>query len=262
MGRFRQAWIAGAGALLLVPAAWPQEAQEKPLGDVAREQRDARKPENAPQKVYRNDDLAPAPEAKGAAGQDTLAVAAGSETDSKAQDPADSANPAESGSSEKSQDADEDAKPPAPAKLASQPDKPASQPDKTARPVADRVKDKAPDFYIVPAGTEIKVDISEENQQRELEHVVEGKVVAPVRLGFATPIPALSKATVQLSMRYYDTGYGDTPQSAYAYVAQLTSVTVEGASYDVESSEVSVGPMPGMLSEVSFTLQRALAIKR
>ena len=261
MGRFRQAWIAGAGALLLVPAAWPQEAQEKPLGDVAREQRDARKPENAPQKVYRNDDLAPAPEAKDTPAQDTVAVVAGSEPDSKAQDSAASANPLESGSNEKSQDATEDARPPAPAKPASQPDKPSSQADKTARPVADRVKDKAPDFYIVPAGTEIKVDISEENQQRDLEHIVQGKVVAPVRLGFATPIPALSKATVQLSMRYYDTG-GDEPQAAYNYVAQLTSVTVDGTSYDVESSEIPVGPMPGMTSEVSFTLQRALAIKR
>jgi len=265
MIRFRNSVILGvAGLVLLIPAAWAQDSEEKPLGDLAREQRDVRKSQNAPEKIYTNEDVAPEPEPKVVDEADKLALAAGNaQPDSKPRESASDARPAAqdasdqdasaSGDSQKSQEVAPDSK---------QPAKQAAQANHNSRPVTDRVKEKAPDFLIVPAGTEIKVDISEENPDREPEHVLQGKVVAPVRIGFATAIPALSKTAVQLSLRYYDAGYGPGSQPGYTNVAQLTAVTVDGTTYDVESNEISVGPTPGLTQEVSFTLLRALAIKR
>jgi hypothetical protein len=48
-----------------------------------------------------------------------------------------------------------------------------------------------PDFLIVLGATEIRVDI------------VDGKVIVSVRVGFATPIPALSRAEVTVNRKYY-----------------------------------------------------------
>jgi len=285
MSLVRTGCAAVALALLLVVAARAQDSSERPLGDLAREQRDARKLQNLPEKVYTNEDVAPEPAAGSPESENsTVALAASAESDSKPQDSAGRPNPSESNppntpqakgevqsenpsevqkkdqskNQSEGQTQDKPGEPSAETKPAP-PAKPSAQNPRPSRPVTDRANEKVPDFLIVPAGTEIKVDISEENPDREPEHVLQGKVVAPVRVGFATAIPALSKTTVQLSLRYYDAGY---LQPGYANVARLTAVTVDGTTYDVESSEIPVGPLPALTSEVSFTLLRALAIKR
>lgn len=263
MRHFRNCMIFGVAALLSsIPAARAQDS-EKSLGDLAREQRDARKLQNPPEKIYTNEDVAPEPDPKEVGESDKLALAAAAQPDSKSQEPpADDKPVAQSGADRDASDAGAAEKPSEPAPEPKPPVKQPSQANHNARPVADRVKEKTPDFLIVPAGTEIKVDISEENPDREPEHVLQGKVVAPVRIGFATAIPALSVATVQLSLRYYDAGYGPGSQPGATNVAQLTAVTVDGNTYEVESNEISVGPTPALTQEVSFTLLRALAIKR
>jgi len=248
-------------ALVATPQARSQDAQEKPLGDLAREQRDARKQQiNPPDKTYTNEDLAPPSDAPvDAKDGQNVAVAAPADGDSSAnaQDPYPDAPPAEAKTTTSTEPQSQP-----PAEEEEPEKKPAKPVPRTSRPVTDRTKDTTPDFLIVPVGSEIKVDISEENPDREPVHILQGKVTVPVRIGFATAIPALSKATVQISTQYYDAGNGESVQLTYASTAQLTAVTVDGTSYDVESNEVSVGPAPGLTEEVTFVLTRALAIKR
>jgi len=51
----------------------------------------------------------------------------------------------------------------------------------------------------VPAGTEIRVDLTE------------SKITGPVRLGFATPIPARTKVAVDTDRTYLQNNYGTYP---------------------------------------------------
>jgi hypothetical protein len=114
-----------------------------------------------------------------------------------------------------------------------------------SRTALDRPKDSAAenadDLLIVPEGTQLKIDISE------------GKVVVPVRVGFATAIPALSKATVRVSLQ----GTGDS-----VYIAELTDVTVEGVRYGVQADLVAVPGPQALPSEVTFTLLKQVSIQR
>jgi hypothetical protein len=105
----------------------------------------------------------------------------------------------------------------------------------------DRAAEKADDLLIVPEGTQVKIDVSE------------GKVVVPVRVGCATAIPGLSKATVRVSLQ----GTGDS-----VYIAELTDVTVEGVRHGVQAD---LGAIPGpqaLPSEVTFTLLKPVSIQR
>lgn len=83
---------------------------------------------------------------------------------------------------------------------------------------------------VVPAGTEIRVDL------------VEGKVIVPVRVGFATPIPALSKVALQVNRTYYPTGLLNERVGyvGFADYATLTAVTVRGATYPVQSNSIPI----------------------
>jgi len=261
-------WFLSAMALLLFAQSAVAQDDQRPLGDLAREQRDARKLQNVPDKIYTNEDVKPEPEAKSSDdGGATVALAAGDDSASSAQDAAAKADAAaekdkkEDAAKKDPAESAEPAKPQPPAHDATPPAKPATQNAHAARPITDRPKDNTSDFLIVPVGTEIKVDISEENPS-EMDHPVQAKVVVPVRVGFATAIPALSKATVQLSARYYDAGYGTSLQLSHTTAAQVTDITVDGTTYDVESNEIDVGPNPGLRSEVTFTLLKALAIQR
>jgi len=265
MTKIRMGCLAAAMALALLaaPPARTQDSQEKSLGDLAREQRDARKAQiNAPDKTYTNEDLATVPDSPGAKDTDKVAAVDPQANTDSAPKPQDDPYPdtkpgdAKDATSAKPQDQ------PATDTKDAAPKKPAKPASHTTRPVTDRPKDTTPDFLIVPVGAEIKVDISEENANREPVHIVQGKVTVPVRVGFATAVPALSKATVQITTRYYDTGNEESVQLTYTCSALLTAVTVDGTTYDVESSEVSVGPTPGLTGEVTFVLQRALAIRR
>ena len=135
------------------------------------------------------------------------------------------------------------------------------------RTVLDRPAGEKPAPYIVPAGTEIRVD------------VVEGKVIVPVRVGFATPIPALSKVAVQVN-RVYAPAYLDANgvrqdggNASYAEYGVLTAVTVDGVTYPVQSNSVplaSAGSMAVTLDnsaassvhDVKFVLSASLSIAR
>jgi hypothetical protein len=80
--------------------------------------------------------------------------------------------------------------------------------------------------------TEIRVDLAE------------GKVAVPVRVGFATPIPALSKVSVKIDWVYAPAVYDangnvlNNTNTRYAEYGVLTGVTVNGVTYKVESDSV------------------------
>jgi len=127
--------------------------------------------------------------------------------------------------------------------------------------VFDRAKINKPDFLILPAGTEIRVDI------------VDGKVIVPVRVGFATPIPALSRAEVTVNRKYYapyNVSYdvSGTYAGMYTENAELASVTVDSVAYPVKATVVplnGVAAQPASIPstrDVTFVLTAPLAIRR
>ncbi|HEX4489277.1 MAG TPA: hypothetical protein VH088_23590 [Terriglobales bacterium] len=204
--------LAGAVALFTTVSAAQQVPQNKPLGDVAREQQQTRKQEKkaSADRVYKE-----------------IGTAAPDKTSSE----------------------------------------PAGDPFRIApihRSIFDQAKTNQPDFIIVPAGAEIRVDI------------VEAKVIGPVRVGFSTPIPALSIAAVKMIQNYYspvsynlNSGKGNPPV-AYGESAELTSVVVRGVSYPVQARPVSLsggatfGTLPSSNSsrDAVFVLTAPLAIQR
>jgi hypothetical protein len=224
--------VLSSGILILglVGGARSQDSTDRPLGDVAREQRELRK-QPKPEKVYGNKDVAPA----------TLPDNSVSTSSQSAEVKSAEAKSAEV-SSEAGKVVDAKAKaylPAAGGMAAAKAETPFS------RTALDRPKDSAAenadDLLIVPEGTQLKIDISE------------GKVVVPVRVGFATAIPALSKATVRVSLQ----GTGDS-----VYIAELTDVTVEGVRYGVQADLVAVPGPQALPSEVTFTLLKQVSIQR
>jgi hypothetical protein len=121
--------------------------------------------------------------------------------------------------------------------------------------VLDRSKDSTPDVIIVPGGTELKVDIGDH------------KTVVPVRVGFATPIPALSQVTVEVTRSYVAIPHFDMPYYGgianvdYAEYATVTAVTVNGKTYQVETNSVPLF-ISGTNNEVTFTLGGPVEILR
>lgn len=107
-------------------------------------------------------------------------------------------------------------------------------------------------MIVVPAGTELRVDIDER------------KVVVPVRVGFATPIPALSKATVQVRREQITTNayaVGQVPYVDYVDYATVTAVTVGSTTYEVETDTVQLFKGPGN-KEVKFILSKPVSVLR
>ena len=110
---------------------------------------------------------------------------------------------------------------------------------KSAQPgthsVMDHPLEEKADTIVVPAGTEIRVDM------------VEGKVTVPVRVGFSTPIPALSKASVKVDRVYPPSAYDangnllNNRNVRYAEYGILTGVTINGVTYKVETESVPLG---------------------
>jgi hypothetical protein len=120
--------------------------------------------------------------------------------------------------------------------------------------VLDRPKDSRRDVIIVPVGTELKVDIDQH------------KTIVPVRVGFATPIPALSQVTVEITRSfvglpylYAGSPYTDVP--FYIEYATLTAVTVAGKTYPVLTDSLPLSSA-GTNSEVRFTLGGPVKIQR
>lgn len=125
----------------------------------------------------------------------------------------------------------------------------------TVGSVFDRPKDSRPDVIVVPAGTELKVDVDQH------------KTVVPVRVGFATPIPALSQVTVEATRSYVGMpDFSSTSYPALAYVdyveyATVTAITVAGNTYEVQTNSVTL-QKGGTNSEVTFILAAPLKILR
>jgi len=214
-----------AAVVLLASAGLAQQPPENtPAGDATPEQQKAEKAKKpAPKKIYTNADLA-SPETKPEADQkDSPAnpVAGGNAV--KAGDSSASATPA-SGSAEKTNP---------------------SAPDTSRPPVMDARKHTSTTVAVIPAGTQIKVNVSD------------GTVMMPVRVGWATPIPALTKVTVEVSPVYYPVWGGYSANLGYQEVAQLTAVTLHGKHYDLQSDQIPVQP-----GEVTFTLQKDVKLKR
>jgi hypothetical protein len=133
------------------------------------------------------------------------------------------------------------------------------------RSVMDRPLGEKPEPLVVPAGTEVRVDL------------VDGKVVVPVRVGFATAIPALSKAVVKIDRVYGPTAYDANGNllgnTRYAEYGVLTAVTINGATYQVETNSVPLATpgssavsadnsMGDSVHEVKFVLSAPLSIAR
>ena len=95
---------------------------------------------------------------------------------------------------------------------------------------SDRRLGEKPDPYVVPAGTEIRVDLTE------------SKITGPVRLGFATPIPALTKVAVDTDRAYLQNNYRTYPRDGPDYIeyATVTAITIDGKTYEVRTNRVQV----------------------
>jgi hypothetical protein len=117
--------------------------------------------------------------------------------------------------------------------------------------ILDRPKDTTPDEIIVPAGTEIHVDVEDR------------KIVNPVRVGFATPIPALSKVALRVDRNYVPYAYLVNGQSYRDYVdyATLTAVTVGDSTYPVQADALPL--LKGATNrEMIFVLNEPVHILR
>ena len=111
-------------------------------------------------------------------------------------------------------------------------------------PIFDQAKQDNAETIVVPAGTKIVVDISEENPPRNISRLQTGKAVNIVQVGSTVVIPALSKVTIQHS--------GGT--------MELTDVTIDGVRYKLQTDRLTLED--GSMSEATFTLRKALTIKR
>ncbi len=230
--------IASVSLLLTLFAAPQSFSQIQSLGDVAREQKEVRKQRQKngeTAKTLTNDDIAPGTRAL------TLGMA-GSPDLPQAQDP--QSKESSSAATTKCEPTQADANKNNPTSCSS------------VAPVLDRPKDSTADVIIVPAGTELTVDLDSH------------KTVVPVRVGFATPIPALSQVTVEVSrtsfaIPYFDAGtpYAGIPYASYAEYATITAVTVAGRTYPVQTDSMPL-QIGGTNSELTFTLGGPVEILR
>jgi len=110
--------------------------------------------------------------------------------------------------------------------------------------IFDQPKQDNPETIVVPAGTKIVVDISEENPPRNVTRLQTGKVANIVQVGSTVVIPAVSKVTIQHS--------GGT--------MELTEVIINGVRYKLQTDRLTL--QEGSTSEATFTLKKSFAIKR
>jgi hypothetical protein len=127
-----------------------------------------------------------------------------------------------------------------------------------------------PDVLVVPAGTEIRVEtLAGLPTVTRSGTFYEGKVVVPVRIGFTTAIPALSKVKIAVYSVYAGNGYivygnslfsptGYADSSGYINQAELDSVTIDGTEYKVRTK----GAPFSASSEQQFVLEEPLTLER
>jgi hypothetical protein len=113
--------------------------------------------------------------------------------------------------------------------------------------VFDRPKNPNDDdnFIIVPAGQEIRVEPVSPENSAPTSAITHGKVILPVRVGFATAIEPLT----QVQIRYAGT-------SDYGNVYRLVSIEVGKKTYRTKTDMVPYS------MEMRFTLTRPLRIRR
>jgi hypothetical protein len=106
-------------------------------------------------------------------------------------------------------------------------------------------KKRDSDTLVVPAGTEIRVEFTQ--PYGGSADVITGKVVTPVRVGWATAIPALSKVKMNVAAGFVD----------------LASVTVGKVSYKVNTNAIELyTSATGSDSELGFVLREPVEIAR
>ena len=116
--------------------------------------------------------------------------------------------------------------------------------------VLDSRKESTADGIVIPAGTQIRVD--------GIKHTV----VVPVRVGFATPIPALSGVKLETSRSNFNTtnATDGVPLQSYTDYTILTSVTVNGATYPLKTDVLPL--LTGATNtELVFTLREPVTIR-
>jgi hypothetical protein len=110
------------------------------------------------------------------------------------------------------------------------------------------------DFFIVPASTEIRVSVEHRDGAPPSSAVEIGKVVLPVRIGFADAIPVFSKVT------FGPVGIGTFSvldyRDNFGLLYELTTVTVGKKTYKIHTDALPYSP------EMRFTLAKPLWIKR
>lgn len=225
-------------SMAVVPGAFAQaEYSDQPLGDAAREQREIRRENPVQPKVYVETGTASA-QSPSTQSASEAHVAAAHEQEPKTSPPSSHEKPGSS------------ARTPYPV-----------EPEGT-RSLLDRPsEDHDSDFLVVPAGTQVSVEFAANLEFPALAYV--GKVAAPVRVGFATAIPALSHAEAQVLARRYP-AQGSAWGSAYAYfeAVELSNVTVDGVAYAVRTDRVAKFGTNTSASEATFTLTEPLKIHR
>jgi len=117
----------------------------------------------------------------------------------------------------------------------------------------------AEDSLTVPEGTELKIEIPAVTDLTVLFYA--GRLVAPVRIGFATVIPAMSGATVQVVTRHYP-WYGALSTLGYFEALEVSQVVVEGVAYTVQTDQVARPWRDPSPSELTFQLLKPLTIER
>ena len=213
-------FIGFAFAALVVALVSAGNAQQEPAtdstADAAREQKEPSKKKPAPKKVYTNSDLGKSDSPT------TKTDARTSSSENLGGTQASSSNTDQAAKNQKN---------------------PSSGDSRSS--ILDRRKQDSPETIIVPRGTKITVDISEENPPRNIQlRLHTGKVVNIVQVGSTVVIPALSKVTIQ------DSGGA----------MELTAVTIEGARYELQTDRVPV--QEASISEITFTVAKDFTIKR
>ena len=86
------------------------------------------------------------------------------------------------------------------------------------------------DFIVVPAGQEIDVQVASPTKSAPSSEIKRGKVILPVRVGFATAIEVFSKVRLRFA--------GD---SEYGRMYTLTSVRIGKRTYETETNAIPAG---------------------
>ena len=103
---------------------------------------------------------------------------------------------------------------------------------------------------VIPSGTKIKVDVSEQNPHRDVARTYNGKVMVAVRVGSMVAIPARSKVTIRVL----------EPPPWPGELRELIRVMLHSGSYDLQTNKMGV--LHGSPDELVFTLVKDLTIKR